>query len=79
MEGLNILIYINYFWKSCWWLSDYKKPFILITDTSDFATGAVLKQEDTLGWSYPVAYYSKSLQPVECNYKIHNKELLAII
>jgi hypothetical protein len=26
-----------------------------------------------------VAYYSKSLQPIEHNYEIHNKELLAII
>jgi hypothetical protein len=46
----------------------------------DFATGAVLSQvsaEDDK--SHPVAYLSKSLTPVECNYKIHNKEMLAII
>jgi len=28
---------------------------------------------------YPVAFYSKSLSPVEQNYEIHNKEMLAII
>jgi len=28
---------------------------------------------------HPVAYYSKSLQPAERNYDIHDKELLAII
>ena len=60
-------------------LLDYDKPFTLITDASDYATGAILKQEDTLGRSHPVAYYSKSLQPAERNYEIHDKELLAII
>jgi len=28
---------------------------------------------------YPVAFYSKSLSSVERNYKIHDKEMLAII
>jgi len=35
--------------------------------------------EDAFGRSHPIAYYSKSLQPAECNYEIHNKELLAIV
>jgi len=48
-------------------------------DASDYATGAILEQEDAFGRSHPVAYYSKSLQPAECNYKIHDKELLAIV
>jgi len=60
-------------------LPDYNKAFTLITDASDYATGTILEQEDALGRSHPVAYYSKSLQPAERNYKIHNKELLAII
>jgi len=60
-------------------LPDYGKPFTLITDASDYATGAILEQDDALGWSHLVAYYSKSLQPVERNYKIHDKELLAIV
>jgi len=60
-------------------LPDYDKAFTLITDTSDYATGTILEQEDTLGRSHPVAYYSKSLQPTERNYEIHDKELLAII
>ena len=54
-------------------------PFCLETDSSDFATGAVLEQlgEDKL-W-HPVAFYSKSLNEHEHNYEIYNKELLAII
>jgi len=60
-------------------LPDYGKPFTLITDASDYVTGAILEQDNALGWSHPVAYYSKSLQPVEWNYEIHDKELLAIV
>jgi hypothetical protein len=60
-------------------LPNYNKPFTLITDASDFATGAILEQDDALGQSHPMAYYSKSLQPMECNYEIHDKELLTII
>jgi len=60
-------------------LLDYDKPFTLITDASDYATGSILEQDDALGRSHPVAFYSKSLQPAKRNYKIHDKELLAII
>jgi hypothetical protein len=60
-------------------LSDHKKPFTLITDASDYAMGAILEQKDALGRSHLIAYFSKSLQPAEWNYEIHDKELLAII
>ena len=60
-------------------LPDHEKPFFLITDASNYATGAILEQRDALGWSHLIAYFSKSLQPVEWNYEIHDKELLAII
>ena len=55
-------------------------PFRIEADSSDFATGAVLSQysrEDDK-W-HPVAFLSKSLSAVECNYEIHDKEMLAII
>ena len=44
-------------------------PFKLSTDTSDFATGAVLSQKDmqTNLW-HPVAFFSKSLDVHERNY-----------
>jgi hypothetical protein len=60
-------------------LPDHEKPFTLITDTSDYATRAILEQNNALGRSHPIAYFSKSLQLVERNYEIHDKELLAII
>jgi len=56
------------------------EPFRIKADSSDFASGAVLSQqlpgEDK--W-HPVAFYSKSLSPVERNYEIHDKEMLTII
>jgi len=60
-------------------LPDYGNPFMLITDASNYATGTILEQEDAFGRSHPVAYFSKSLQPTEHNYEIHDKELLVII
>jgi len=60
-------------------LPDYDKLFTLITNASDYTTGSILEQEDAFGRSHAVAYFSKSLQPAEHNYEIHNKELLAII
>jgi RNase H-like domain found in reverse transcriptase len=60
-------------------LPDHNKPFRLITDASAFATGAILKQPDALNRWHPIAYYSKSLQPAERNYEIHDLKLLVII
>ena len=60
-------------------LPDYNRPFTLIMDASDYMTGAILEQDDAFGRSHLVAYYSKSLQLAERNYKIHDKELLAIV
>jgi hypothetical protein len=60
-------------------LRDHTRPFRLITDASDFATSAILEQPDALNRWHPIAYHSKSLQPAKRNYKIHDKELLAII
>jgi len=56
------------------------EPYRIEADSSDFASGAILSQQlpREEKW-HPVAFYSKSLSPVEQNYKIHNKEMLAII
>ena len=58
---------------------DPEKPYRLITDASDFAVGAILEQPDALNRWHPITYYSKSLQPAERNYEIHDKEQIAII
>ena len=57
-----------------------KDPFKLSTNASNFAIGAVLSQKDmqTNLW-YPVAFFSKSLDVYERNYKIYDKKLLAVI
>jgi len=56
------------------------EPFCIEANSLDFASRAILSQQlpGEEKW-HPVAFYSKSLSPVEWNYKIHNKEMLAII
>jgi hypothetical protein len=56
------------------------KAFCIEEDSSNFATGAVLSQqsEDDLKW-HPIASYSKSLNAVERNYEIHDKEMLVVM
>jgi len=48
-------------------------------DASDYATGGVLSMECKDRTWRPVAYLSKSLNEIERNYEIHDKEMLAII
>ena len=59
---------------------DDSLPFRVEADSSDFATGAVLSQPSPVdGKWHPVAFLSKSLSPVQRNYEVHDKEMLAII
>jgi hypothetical protein len=48
-------------------------------NASDFVSSGILSQEDDQGVLYLVAFMSKKYSPAKCNYKIYNKELLAII
>ena len=57
---------------------DFKLPFVVTTDASDYAIGQVLQQDDK-NRLRPVAYESRKLTPAEKNYAIHKKELLAVI
>jgi len=57
---------------------DYSKPFILDTDASQVAVGAVLSQMQG-GQEKVIAYYSKSHSPEERNYCVTRLELLAVI
>ena len=52
--------------------------FRVETDTSEHAIGRVLSQEQERKWK-PIAFLSRTIQLAEQNYKIYNKELLAIV
>jgi len=58
---------------------DPTKPFIVETDASNFALGAILSHFGINGLLHPVAFYSRKLISAEINYQVYNKELLAII
>jgi len=58
---------------------DPAKPFIVETDASDFALGAILSQSGIDGLLHLVAFYSRKLTSAEINYQVYDKELLAII
>ena len=49
------------------------------TNSSDYVSTGVLSQENDNRIFHPVVYFSKRIVPAECNYKIYDKELLAII
>src|SRR5258708_3075709 len=53
--------------------------FCLECNTSNFATGAVLSQVQADSMHQPIAFMSKGFSDAECNYQIHNKEMLAIM
>ena len=49
------------------------------TDASDGVITGIFSQLYPDGQWYPVAYFSKTMAPAECNYEIHDKEMLAIV
>ncbi|KAL0448891.1 UNVERIFIED_CONTAM: Gag-Pol polyprotein [Sesamum latifolium] len=55
-------------------LPDMSKSFVVETDTSDFALGGVLMQDDHL-----VAFESRKLKDIEWRYSVHEKELLVVV
>lgn len=60
-------------------MPDTLQPFRIECDASDYATGAVLSQQQQDELWHPAAYLSKSLNDAERNYDIYDKELLAVI
>ena len=58
---------------------DIDKKMRMEVDVSDYVTGGVLSMECGDGVWRPVAFLSKLLNETERNYKIHDKEILAII
>jgi len=58
---------------------DLDKEFRVEADASNYITGGVLSMKCSDNLWRPVAFISKSLNDTERNYKIHNKEMLAVI
>ena len=58
--------------------ADFKKPFFIVTDASDFAIGGALLQIHD-GREHPIRYWSRTLQPAERNYHTTEKEALAVV
>jgi hypothetical protein len=58
---------------------DLKKICMVETDASNFALRAVLSQKGDDRRLHQVVFHSRNFTLVEINYKIHDKELLAIV
>jgi len=60
-------------------IPDIDREMRVEADALDYAMGGVLSLRCENGKWRPVAFISKSLNTTEQNYKIHNKEMLAVI
>src|SRR5579864_3940316 len=60
-------------------MPDPTKQFILETDASKVACGAVLKQYHSDGELHPCGYISHTFTPTEKNYNVYDRELKAVI
>ena len=52
---------------------------MLEMDTSNKVVAGILLQLYLDGEWYPIAFFLKIMDLAECNYKVYNKEMLAII
>ncbi len=57
---------------------DQTKPFEVEVDTSNYAIGTILMQRDDKNILHPVAYFSKTMNDVQRNYDVYNRELLGL-
>lgn len=58
---------------------NYEKPFIVSTDASSKAVGAVLYQLDEKDHEHPIHYASRNLNDAENNYSAFEREALGIV
>ena len=56
-----------------------EREIIVETDASDYVSAGMMSQYNTDGTLHPVAFFSKKHSPMECNYEVYDKELMAII
>jgi chemotaxis protein CheY-P-specific phosphatase CheC len=57
---------------------DPNLPITLHVDSSGFAISGIISQPHE-GHLHPVAFWSRKCTPAECNYDIHDREMLAIV
>ena len=66
------------------WQPDYTRAFFLATDTLAYSMGTILLQEGEINpcthkpMLCPVAYYSATFTPIQCNYNIYEQEFLGV-
>jgi len=60
-------------------MSDSMKPFIIESDASKFAIGAVIQQKDMNGDYHSCGYISHSFDATQQNYEIYDRELMGIV
>jgi len=58
---------------------DPEQSITIETEASDYAIGSICSQPNGKGILHPIAYYSRKLKDPQCNYDIHDKELLVIV
>ena len=59
-------------------LPDFKRQFVVTTDASDTAVGAILEQDFGNGLQL-VAFASRKLNDAEMRYRAYERELLGIV
>lgn len=60
-------------------VADDTKPFVVHTDASDYAVGAVLSQRDAQGELRPIGFVSEKLTDVQYRWSVYDKELYSIV
>ena len=59
-------------------LPDFERPFVVTTDASDAAVGAILEQDYGNGLQ-PMAFANRKLNDAEMRYNAYERELLGIV
>jgi hypothetical protein len=59
--------------------ADPSKPFVLEMDASNFALSVIFSQPREDNFLHPIGFHSHKFFPVEINYEIHDRKLLAIV
>ena len=59
-------------------LLDFERQFIVTTDASDLAIGAILEQDFGPGLQ-PIAFLSQKINTSDIHYSVYERELLGIV